>query len=227
MALRSILRKSAAAPPSRYKAWVKMMTDKAKTTEDHVSVSALSTLMDHYAVGIPEDEVKSKNNFEVNWEDWKHLHSSDIVEKLQAKVNAINSEEYETEGLVHEVISESENLKNMGKYIYYNASLHLTYICFQDELVENIYHARPMQSLNYWEIDSMFRHSDLASRWDKELGWYMPNNDETDIDFAGANLMQFSKDYYKSASNRYFYDYLGRIQYLCTTSKLSGVERDE
>ena len=69
MALRSVLRKAASNPPTRYKAWVRMLTEKAKNTEDQSSVSALSTICDYYAVGIQPDEIKSKNNFEVNWDD--------------------------------------------------------------------------------------------------------------------------------------------------------------
>ena len=109
MALRSILRKTAISPPTRYKSWLSMLTDKAKTPEDHASVSALSALCDYYAVGITQDEIKARNNFEVKWEDWAHLQTPGLVEKLKAKVSDINAEEYETEVFSHEIVSEKEN----------------------------------------------------------------------------------------------------------------------
>jgi hypothetical protein len=221
MALRSILRKNPMNPPSRYKAWLKMLTDKAKTPEDHLSVSALSAVCDYYALSPTSEELRSKNNFEVKWDEWSHLQTEGLVSKLKAKIEAINSEPYETEVLSHEVVSVTEQLKRLGHIVAYNATLHATHVSEKDNLIENIYHARPFESLDFYEVRQMYKYRDLPSRWDKELGWFMGNNDQIIDDYVTANSLQFQKDMHKFATNMYYYDYLGKHQVMCTAGKLS------
>ena len=227
MALRSILRKSTLTPPTRYKAWVNMLSDKAKTSEDHSSVSALSMLCDYFAVGIPNDEIKAKNNFEVKWEDWSHLQTPGLVSSLKEKIEAVNVEPYETEVLSHEIVSETDALKKLGHIVTYNATLHLSFISEKDILIENIYHARPMRTLDYWEFTSMYKYEDVASRWDKEFGFVDQNNDQIVQDYVGANALQWQKDGLKHATNRYYFDFLGKHQLLCTAGKLSQTKRED
>ena len=227
MALRAILRKPCLSPPLRYKAWVSMLTEKAVTAEDQSSVSALATLCDYYAIGIPEDEIKAKNNFEVKWDDWKHLQTPELLGKLRAKVEAINSEPYETEVLAHDLVSETEALKKLSHVVTYNAVLHMSFIAEKENLVENIYHAKPFQSMDWWEVESMYKYQDCPSRWDRDLGWFMANNDTIIHDYEGTNALQFQKDMFKHATDRYMYDYLGRHQIMCTAGKLSQIQRED
>jgi hypothetical protein len=227
MALRMILRKPALHPPRRHKAWVAMLTEKAVSAEDQSSVSALATLCDYYAIGLPADEVKAKNGFEVKWDEWQHLQTPDLVSKLKAKVDAINAEPYETEVLAHEIVSTTDTLKKLGHFVTYNAVLHLSFIAEKETLTENIYHAKPFSAMDCWELESMYKYDDAPSRWDKEMGWPMPNNDQIIHDVMGANALQFQKDMFKSATDRYMFDYLGRHQIMCTAGKLSQVQRED
>jgi hypothetical protein len=227
MALRSFFRKSTGQVPLRYKAWLQMITDKATSSEDQASVSALGTICDYYSVSIPQDEVKSKNNFEVKWEDWSHLQSKEIVEKLKAKIEAVNSEEYETEVLVHEVATETEELKKLGYLLEYNYTLHEDFVKEKESIIENLGHARPYGSLDMWERQTAYPYYDQPYRWDKELGYPDSNNDQTRFNVVATNALQFQKDGFKSAVHRYYYDYLGRHQFMCTAEKLSGVLRED
>lgn len=227
MALRSVLRKIQKTPPRRYKSWISLISDKASTSEDMSSVSALSAICDYYTVGIPEDEVKSKNNFEVKWEDWSHLQSQELVQKLKAKIEAVNSEEYETSLLVHEAAVESEPLKKLGYFLEYNKTLHREFVDEKEAIIENLAHALPYKSLDMWERNEAYKYMDVCYRWDKELGWKDVNNDQVKANIAHTNALQFQKDMLKSATNMYYYDYLGRHQFMCTANKLSGVQRDD
>ncbi|OMJ93743.1 hypothetical protein SteCoe_3183 [Stentor coeruleus] len=227
MALRSVLRATRLNPPTRHKAWVQMLTEKAVTNEDQSSVSALATICDYYAIGIPEEEVKAKNNFQVKWDEWAHLQTPGLVSKLRAKVDAINAEPYETEVLAHEIVSETEALKKLSHIVTYNAVLHLSFVSEKDNLIENIYHAKPFSVTDLWEVSSMYKYDDMAYRWDKELGWIMPNNDQIIEDYCGTNALQFQKDMCKRATDRYCYDFLGRHQLMCTAGKLSQTQRED
>ena len=149
------------------------------------------------------------------------------MDKLKAKINAINEETYETEVFSHEIVSETEHLTKLGHIVTYNAVLHLTFIAEKDNLIENIYHARPLSSLDYWEITNMYKYDDVIYRWDKELGWLMGNNDQVVGDVVGANALQFQKDMFKCATNRYYYDFLGKHQLMCTAGKLSQTSRED
>lgn len=227
MALRSVLRNIRKNPPQRYKSWIGLISDKAATSEDQASVSALSAVCDYYTVGIPEDEIKSKNNFEVKWEDWSHLQSQEIVQKLKAKIEAVNSEEYETNLLVHEAATETEPLKKLGYFLEYNATLHKEFVDEKENIIENLSHAIPYRSLDIWERKEAYRYMDVSFRWDKELGWLDVNNDQVRLNVVGTNALQFQKDMLKSATNMYYYDYLGRHQFMCTANKLSGIQRED
>ena len=227
MALNAALRKKVLGPPTKYKTWFNMLQQKAKTPDDALSVSGLATVCDYYGIGMTADEIKAKNNFEVKWDNWKHLATPGLVDKLKAKVDAMNAEQYETEALAAEAMEESEGLKQWGHLVTWNAVLHLTYIAEQDTLLENLYHARPMGSLDRWELESMWKYEDVASRWDQELGWYMPNNDQISEDTVTTNYFQFQKDFGKIGLTRYYYDWMGRHQVLSTVGKLSQTEREE
>lgn len=80
------LRRRLCKLPLRYKAWLKMIQDKAKTADDSASVSALATVCDYYGVGLAQDEIAAKNNFEIKWEEWTHLTTPGLVDKLKQKV---------------------------------------------------------------------------------------------------------------------------------------------
>lgn len=227
MALRSALRNLQRNPPVRYKTWIRMISDKAVTTEDQSSVSALGALCDYYTVGITQDEVSSKNNFEVKWEDWAHLQSQDLVQKLQAKTEAVNAENFETDVLAHEVATETEALKKLGYFLEYNATVHSKFVDEKESIIENLGHALPISELDMWEKQEAYKYSDVAYRWDKELGWFDHNNDQRRLDVVTTNALQFQKENFKSATNMYFYDYLGRHQFMCTANKLSGVQRED
>ena len=226
MALRA-LRRRAGAVPGRYKGWVRMIQEKAKTPEDSASVSALSAVCDYYGRDIQQDELSAKNNFEVNWEDWSHIVTPGLVDKLKEKVNAISQEHYETEGLASEAMHETDSLKTWRHIVTWNAAVNLHYIAEQDSLIENLSNARPLQSLDLWEVQSMWKYDDCPTRWDQELGWYMPNNDQVSEDPVSANYFQFQKDYGKVALMRYYYDWMGKHQILCTVGKLSQTERED
>ena len=204
-----------------------MITDRATSSEDQATVSALGTICDYYTVGIPQDEVKAKHNFEVKWEDWEHLQSKEIVEKLKAKIEAVNTEEYETDVLVHEVATETEDLKKLGYLLEYNYTLHKDFVNNLEKIIENLGHARPYSELDIWEKQAAYPYHDLPYKWDKEMGYPDANNDDVVLNVYATNMMQFQKDGFKSAVNRYYFDYLGRHQYLCTAEKLSGVQREE
>ena len=221
------LRRTVGRFPLKYKSWLKMIQDKSKTPDDAVSVSALASGCDYYGVGIHADEIQAKNNFEVKWDDWGHLATPGLVNKLREKVEQINSEQYETDLLASEAVNETEELKTLRHLVTWNAAVNLHYIAEQDSLIENLYHAKPMGSMDHWEVTEMWKYDDVATRWDQELGWYMPNNDQISEDAVTTNYYQFQKDYGKAAMMRYYYDWMGRHQVLSTVGKLSQTEKED
>ena len=56
-----------------------MVQDKAVTSDDLMTVGALSTICDYYGQGISAQELQSKNNFEINWDEWSHLATPGLV----------------------------------------------------------------------------------------------------------------------------------------------------
>jgi hypothetical protein len=176
---------------------------------------------------VDAEEVASKNGFEIKWEDWSHISTPGLVDKLKQKVQDINSEEYQVDALAEVAMDESEDMKKLGSLLSWNAMLHLQYLSEQDELLENISHAKPFHAMDYWEYCQMYKYTDCPSRWDQELGWYFPNNDQVDEDVATTSSFQFQKDYGKVALNRYYFDWMGKHQIMATVGKLSQTERED
>lgn len=71
---------------------MKSFSDKAKSAEDSNSVSALSIVCDYYGKKADLKEMEAKNNYQVNWDDWSHLVTPGLVNKLKQKFNAIDQE---------------------------------------------------------------------------------------------------------------------------------------
>ncbi|CAG9331503.1 unnamed protein product [Blepharisma stoltei] len=227
MALRAALRRTNSGAPLRYKAWMKMLNDKVKTSDDASSVSALGAVCDYYGSSVPKDELQSKNNFEINWDEWSHLVTPGIVSKLREKVEAINKEDYDSSVLANQAVEETEELKSLKSYVYWNGALHLSFVAEMDNLIENISHARPLNDTDLWQYRQMYKYVDCPTRWDHDLGWYLSNNDQVMEDADMTNVFQFQKDLGKVALMRYYYDWVGRHQILCTVGKLSQTEREE
>jgi hypothetical protein len=227
MALRFALRQSPLNSPLRYKAWLKMVQTKVKSADDASSVGALSAVCDYYGQAADPEDIKAKHNYEIKWEDWSHLVTPGLVDKLKAKLETIGQEQYETETLAHSAMEETEDLKHWRHIVTWNAVLHLNYLAEQDSIIENISHARPIHTLNHWELTSMYKYDDCPTRWDNELGWFMPNNDQVSEDVVNFNYFQFQKDYGKVALQRYYYDWMGKHQILSTVGKISQTERED
>ena len=107
-----------------------------------------------------------KNNYEVEWDKWSHLITPGIVDALKAKLEAIDEEEYDTAELAESAVQESEDLKRIGHYLTWNGALHKDYYDEQARLLENLAHAQPLDTMNYWEFKSMYKYEDVSSRWD-------------------------------------------------------------
>ena len=224
MALR-LVGLSVRACSSYHQQWFQNLASKAKTPDDMNTVGALGSVFDYYGQSTDTQEMASKNNFEVNWDDWSHLMTPGIVDKLKAKLDAIDGEDYETAELADSATVESDELKKVGHFLTWNGTLHKDYYDEQARLLENLAHAQPLDTMNYWEFKSMYKYEDVSSRWDQELGWYMPNNDQTAEDVCTANMFQFQKDLGKVALQRYTYDFIGRHQIIATVGKLSQTEK--
>lgn len=227
MALRAALKRSTLGAPLRYKSWVKMIQDKVKTADDAAAVSGLAAVCDYYGQHVSKDELQAKNNFEINWEEWGHLVTPNLVSQLKEKVEAINKEEYDTTVLSNQAVEETEELKSLKHLTTWVSTLNMTYLAEQDDIIENISHAKPFDDLDLWEFRSMYKYENCPSRWDAELGWHMPNNDQIWDDYYTTNIFQFQKDMGKIALQRYYFDWVGRHQVMSTVGKLSQTEREE
>lgn len=221
------LRRVVRGTPLRYKAWLNGVQKNVTSPDDAASVSALATVCDFYGRQVDAEEFSAKNGFEIKWEDWGHIATEGLVDKLKQKVQAINAEEYQTEALAEASMEESEELKQISGLLAWNAALHLHFLSEQDDLLENLSHAKPFHAMDYWELCQMYKYQDCPTRWDNEMGWYMPNNDQIDEDVTMASCFQFQKDYGKVALNRYYFDYMGKHQILATVGKLSQTERED
>ena len=226
MALRLALRSRALNVPGRYKAWYNDIQKRVRTPEDNSHVSALGSLCDYYSQEVTKDEIKAMNNFEVDWKAWSHLITPGLVSKLKDKLDAIQKEDYDTKVLAAAALEETEEMKKYGHFVTWNAMIHMHYLVEQDNLIENLYHAKPFESMDVFEADGMWKYDDAPSRWDIELNWLFCNNDQMMEDTHTAVTFQFQKDFGKVAMQRYYYDWIGRHHILCTVGKLSQIERD-
>ena len=124
-------------------------------------------------------------------------------------------------------MTETEELKVLRHEASWNAAINIAFIAEKDNIIENISNARPIQSLDVHEYRSMFPYSDCPTRWDVEMGWYGPNNDQVSEDVCGNIMFEFSKDVGKIALQRYYIDWVGRTQMMCTVGKLSQFEKED
>ena len=191
--------------PLRYKAWFNDIQKRVKGPEDSISVSALGSVCDYYCQTISAEESKSMNNFEIDWNKWSHLVTPGLVSKLKEKLTEMGKEEYDTKVLAASILEESDEMKRYSNLITWNAMIHMQFLAEKDCLIENLYHARPYHSLNVFEMENMWKYSDVASRWDVELNWLFCNNDQMMEDTHTAVTFQFQKDFGKVAMQRYYY----------------------
>jgi hypothetical protein len=149
-----------------HRTWYASLQEKAKGAEDMNTLSALGSIVDYYGQEVNESEIAAKNNYEVKWEDWSHLMTPGIVDSLKSKVEAIEEEEYNTTELAEKAADESEDLRKLRHYLTWNGELHKNFYDERADLIENINHAQPFDTMNYWEVKQMYKYEDVASRWD-------------------------------------------------------------
>jgi hypothetical protein len=171
-----------------HRAWYAALHDKGSTPDDLNTLAALGNIIDYYGADTDVAEMEAKNNYEINWDEWKHLMTPGIVDNLKAKLDAIAQEEYETEPLAESAVDETEDLRKMRHFLTWNGELHKDFYDEKASLLENISHAQPFETINHWELQSMYKYEDCPSRWDQEMGWYMPNNDQVTEDVWTANM---------------------------------------
>lgn len=68
-------------------------------------------------------------------------------------------------------------MKKLRSLFIWNAAVHLSFVAEKDDLIENLNSAKPIDALNQWELNEMYKYDDCPNRWDDEIGWKWVNND--------------------------------------------------